>query len=174
MANYNLDPSLTATVVNSFLLYSLKHPHCAVLDSTASITLPTTPSVYKAPTVSSYEDITYDTGTGVFTFPNTDVYHLSLLLNAQPSANNKNIYFYAEANTGAGWVIQQYSAREKTLASSSATEQIVITTEVKYVAGTQIRFYVWGDATMYLKTTDLPGTTAGTVTLAASRILWGK
>ena len=146
--------------------------YIATVNTTASITLPTTPTVIVLPTTSASANITYNNTTGIMTMPSSDTYHLSLWLNCLPSGQNKNIYFYAEANAGAGWVIERFSARSKTLANVNTEEQLVITMDGYFPAGLQLRFYVWGEATVYLKTVDLPGTTAGTATVAAARMMW--
>jgi hypothetical protein len=136
------------------------------------VTLPTTPTVYVADTVLVAEGFTYNTVTGILTFQNSGSYGLSLQLNAEPSASNKNIYFYAETSIdgGATWVITKYSARQLRLDNAIETQLNIISNRY-YATGTMLRFYVWGDATITLKTTDLPGTTPGTVVKPAFRIL---
>ena len=48
--------------------------------------------------------------------------------------------------------------------------QLVIIGSRYYAMGTKIRYYLWGDATVSLVTSNLPGTTAGTVILPAYRL----
>ena len=145
-------------------------PSLEVLDTTATVTLPTTATVFVAPTVSYNDGFTYNTTTGVVTFSYSGSHTLTLVLNASPSAANKNVYFYIEEDTGSGWTPVQYSARLTRLANAVET-QVTLVASQYYAVGTQLRFYIWGDATVNLKTTDLPGTTAGTVTLAAFHLM---
>lgn len=144
------------------------HPSVQIMDTSVSVVLPTTPTVFKPPTTSYNEGFTYSSGTGELTFDNNGSYTVVIQVNAQPSASNKYIYFYVEENTGSGWVINRYTARKLELVN--ATEQQMTITATRYfAAGTKIRHVIWGDATVTLRSTDLPGTTAGTVTLPAFR-----
>jgi len=116
--------------------------------------------------------MTYDSSTGVYTFTNGGVYSLNLTMNPISTASNKNMYFYAEENTGSGWVVKRYSART-TLLKNTTQEQRVFTALVYFAAGTQTRHYVWGEsATITLNSVDLPGTPAGTITVPALRVSW--
>ena len=145
-------------------------PNLEVRDTSASLTLPTTPTVFKPTTAVTQQGLTYDSSTGVISINTTGSYAITILFNAEPSASNKKIYFYVEENTGSGWVIGRYTARELQLQNATQT-QLTISAARWWSFNTQIRFYVWGDATVYLKTADLPGTTPGTVTLPAYRCL---
>ena len=147
------------------------YPNGQILLTAASYTLPTTPAVFTQPTAITQQGISYDAGTGVLTFNVSGSYTLSHTLNCEPSAANKNVYFYVEESTDGGstWVIAQYSARELKLPNATQTQLIIVGARY-YEIGTKIRYYLWGDATVYLKTADLPGTTPGTVTLPAYRL----
>ena len=144
-------------------------PSIELLNTNASVVLPTTPTVFKATTIDYNDGFTYDTSTGVMTTLVTSSYALAIKFNAQPSASNKNIYFYAEEDEGAGWVINRYSARKLELINQTETE-VVINVAHYYHVGTKIRYYIWGDSTITLKTTDLAGTTPGTVTVPAFKL----
>lgn len=144
-------------------------PSIELLNTNASVVLPTTPTVFKATTIANNEGFTYDTATGVMTTLVSSSYSLNLKFNAQPSASNKYIYFYAEEDQGAGWVIDRYSARKLELVNATETE-VVIGVSHYYPTGTKIRYYIWGDSTITLRTTDLPGTVAGTVTVPAFKL----
>ena len=122
-------------------------------------------------TVVSNSGITYNNTTGIYTMTNGGSYSLSITLNATPSASNKKIYFYAEENTGSGWVIKRYSARDRLL-TNTIEDQTLFNASVYFAAATQTRHYVWADSTVTLNSTDLPGTTAGTVTVPAIRVSW--
>ena len=146
------------------------YPSVEILDTTASTALPTVATVFVAPTVAYNNGFSYDASTGILTFNTSGAFSLALVMNAEPSAANKNIYFYVEENTGSGWTPIRYSARLVQLTNAVAT-QVTLAASRYFTTGTQLRFYVWGDATVTLKTTDLPGTTAGTVTLPAFQLM---
>ena len=85
--------------------------------------------------------------------------------------SNKNIYFYAEDSAdGVTWNTTRYSGRQLLLPNATET-QVSVNASRYYAAGTRLRFYVWGDATVTLNTTDLAGTTPGAVTKPAYRFL---
>jgi hypothetical protein len=146
-------------------------PNGEIRLTAASTALPTTPTVFTAPSVITEQGISYDNATGVLTFNTSGSYALSHTFNCSPSAANKKVYFYVEESTDGGstWVISRYSARQLELINGTET-QLVIVGSRYYAMGTKIRYYLWGDATVTLKTTDLSGTTAGTVTLPAYRL----
>ena len=65
---------------------------------------------------------------------------------------------------------EQYELELQELADKQKEEQVQITATRYVKTGTKYRFYIWADATVNLVTTDLPGTTPGTVTLPAIRL----
>tara|TARA_R110000822_G_scaffold9207_9_gene35885 strand:+ start:3181 stop:4497 length:1317 start_codon:yes stop_codon:yes gene_type:complete len=144
-------------------------PSIELLNTNDTVVLPLVPTVFKATTIAHNDGFTYDLATGVMTTLVSSSYSLNLKFNAQPSASNKYIYFYAEEDQGTGWVIDRYSARKLELVNATETE-VVIGVSHYYPTGTKIRYYIWGDATITLKTTNLPGTTAGTVTVPAYKL----
>lgn len=146
-------------------------PNGEIRLTAASTNLPTTPTVWTAPSVITQQGISYDNATGVLTINVSGSFTLSHTLNCSPSASNKNVYFYVEESTDGGstWVIGRYTARELKLANATETQLIIVGSRY-YETGTKIRYYLWGDATVSLKTTDLPGTTPGTVTIPAYRL----
>lgn len=166
-----VESNATAGQVHIHVEKNAWYPSLELLDDTATVTLPTTPTVFKIPTTTYNDGFTYAPSTGVITFNTTGTYTLSLLLNCEPSAANKNVYFYAELDTGSGWSIRRYSARQLKLVNAAQTQMLIASSNY-FATGTKLRIYLWGDATVYLKTTDLPGTTAGTVTIPAVRLLW--
>jgi len=142
-----------------------------ILSTAATTNLPTTPTVLILPTVVLSSGITYNTSTGEFVFTNGGSYSFTMLLNAQASAANKKMYFYAELDTGGGYAIRQYSARD-TLLKTTTTEQTVFVSSNYFPAGTKLKLFLWGDATVSISTVDLPGTTPGTATIPACRIMF--
>lgn len=147
-------------------------PNIEIRDTSASIVLPTTPTVFKPATVANNDGFTYDATTGILTINESGSYAISIQFNAKPSASNKNIYFYAEDSSDGGttWNITRYSGRQLELINGVET-QVNVNSARYYATGTKLRFYIWGDATVTLYTTDLPGTTPGTVTKPAYRFL---
>jgi hypothetical protein len=147
----------------------IQYPSLELLSTETSITLPTTPTVFKATTIAVANSFSFDTNTGIVTVSASGTYSVDLKINAQPTVVNNFVYFYAEINTGSGWVIDRYSAR-KLLMPSFAEIELLHSVSKFLPAGAQFRHYIWGDATTNLKTTNLPGTTAGTVTVPAYKL----
>lgn len=152
--------------------YNRMSNYIDVQTTTSGIVLPTTPTVIKPATTVGSNGITYDSSTGIYTFTYGGTYSLTITLNATASAANKTIYFYAEENIGSGWVIRRYSARSRLLATT-IEEQSLFSASINFAAGTQTRHTIWASsATITLNSTDVPGTTAGTVTIPALRVSW--
>lgn len=147
------------------------YPNGEIRLTAASTALPTTPTVFTAPSVITQQGMSYDNATGVLTINTSGSFTLSHTFNCSPSAANKKVYFYTEESTDGGttWVKARYSARQLELINGTETQLIIVGSRY-YAMGTKIRYYLWGDATVTLKTTDLPGTTPGTVTLPAYRL----
>jgi len=150
------------------------HSNIETVDTASGIALPTTPTVYKpATTVAGAAGITYDSATGIYTFLESKSYTVTITVNATASASNKTLYYYGETNyAGSGWTIVKNSGRSQELLNNSATQMIIILTKY-FPKGLQARFFFWADATITLNTTNLPGTTAGTVIVPAFRTLIG-
>jgi len=164
--------SLTERYHISSAQYASINNHGDFMTTTSGISLPTVPTVIKPVTTVSASGIAYDSATGIYTFTNGGTYTLNMSMNPTTTASNKLLFFYAEENTGSGWTIKRYSARTSLL-KSSIQEQVVFTASVYYAPGTQTRHNVWAEtATFTLNSTDLPGTTAGTVTIPALRVSW--
>lgn len=152
--------------------YNRRNNYMDVQSTTSGIVLPTVPTVIKPVTTVASNGITYDSSTGEYTFTYGGTYSLSITLNATASAANKTLYFYAEEDSGSGWVIRRYSARSRLLATTTE-EQTVFTASIHFDVGTKTRHNIWASsATITLNSTDVPGTTAGTVTIPALRVSW--
>lgn len=143
-------------------------PSLDLIDSAASITLPTTPTIYKPATTLKAEGFTYNATTGVATVDVSGTYTITMAYHATPSASNKNIYSYFEIDTGSGFAAAPYSGLITTLINN-AQAQVQATTSGYFAVGTQIRAYIWADATVTLNTINMPGTTPGTVVVPAFR-----
>ena len=171
IVGYVTEVSITTGAVYVYIDRLPWYPNGEIRLTAASTALPTTPTLFTSPSVVTEQGISYNNATGVLTINVSGSYTLSHTLNCSPSAANKKVYFYVEESTDGGstWVIARYSARQLELINGTET-QLVIVGSRYYAMGTKIRYYLWGDATVTLKTTDLPGTTAGTVTLPAYRL----
>jgi len=148
------------------------YPNAEIRDTRASVTLPTTPQVFAAPTlVAGSSGFTYNSDTGVVTILQNGSYAINIQFNAEPSSSNKSIYFYAEDSAdGVTWNPTTYSGRQLVLQNATET-QVQVNATRYYAANTRLRFYIWGDATVTLKTSNLPGTTPGGVIKPAYRLL---
>lgn len=144
-------------------------PSLQLLSPAASITLPTVPTVFKPSNIIYNDGFLYDDTTGEITFLESSNYTFTVQFNAYPSASNKNIYFYADEFDGTNWVIGRYTARQIRLVNQ-VEDQVQVTAARYFKVGNKLRFNIWGDATVHLNSTDLPGTTPGTVTLPAFRL----
>mgnify|MGYP000063471004 CR=1 FL=1 len=153
--------------------YILNKPGNLALDvqnRSASVAVPISPVVVTPQTIAVTNGITYDTATGVVTLPETNTYTVFTMMNVA-TQNNRTLFTYAEVNLGAGWIISRYSAREMQV--NSQTDGQIVTVSINlFQAGTQLRFPLWASGTnVTLTSVDLPGTTPGTVTTPAYRIL---
>ena len=143
-----------------------------VLNTAATTACPTTPTVLTPSTTVISNGITYNSSTGEIVFTNGGSYALTLMLNATTTSSNKNIYFYAEVDTGSGYAIRRYSARSAEI-TNSITQQYLFASSNYFAKGTKIKLYVWGsDTGINFVSTDLPGTTPGTATVPAVRLMW--
>jgi len=142
-----------------------------IIDTTATRTLATTPTLFTVPTVVSTNGITYNTGTGEFVFTHGGTYMFTCMLNANPTGN-RTVYFYAQIDTGSGYAIRRYSARSARL-TNTIVEQTLFSSTNYWPKGSKLKLYVWSDAaSVALNTVDVPGTTAGNVTIPAVRIMF--
>lgn len=145
------------------------HANLNLLETTGTIVLPTVPTPIKPSVVNRIEGFEYNPATGEITFLESDSYTLTIQLNATPSASNKNIYFYSEEYYEGVWTINRNTARMVRMVNQVEDQVNIIA--ARYVkTGTKFRFNVWSDPTVSLKSTDLPGTVPGTVTIPAIRL----
>lgn len=145
-----------------------------IVDSSTTIALPTTPTVFAPSTATTVltQGITYDTNTGEVVFTNGGSYTLSFMVHATTTSSNKSIYLYASIDTGSGYQIRRFSAREQEV-TNSIDQQYNFVSSNYFPKGTKLKLYLWGSATgINLVSTDIPGTTPGTVTIPAVRIMW--
>lgn len=153
--------------------YNAISNHIEVLSTGSGIVLPTTPTIF-APTASvvTNNGINYNTTTGEVTFVNGGVYNMLLYMNARSSSGVKDVYLYGEIDTGSGYAIKRYSARSSEV-DRTTEEQIHFSATNYFPKGTKLRNYIWSNsATVTLSSVNVPGTTAGTVTIPAYRMMW--
>jgi hypothetical protein len=158
--------------VRDYLLDSSLFPAIDVQNRIASTAIPTTANtVLVLPTkVVETDGLLYDTSTGVITFTRAGIYQHILMLNVVSTAN-RTIYAAAELWDGSQWVKSRYSARQMSV-TSNTDGQVVFQSNNKWAAGSQIRFTLWASGACTTQSVDLPGTTAGTQTVPAIRLLY--
>jgi len=75
-------------------------------------------------------------------------------------------------DTGSGFNILRYSARSKDI-QPSIEDQTMFVATLTIPKGAKTRHYIWAsNNTVTLNSTNVPGTTAGTVTIPACRAQW--
>lgn len=147
------------------------HGALDVQNRVASVAVPTTPTLLVLPTiVTAVGGLNYNTTTGVSTTPFTGVYDTVIQFNVSV-AGARTFYFYIEGDTGGGSTPVRYSGRQINV-NAASDGQIAILSTNYFIANTAFKFFFWvtgGAANMV--TMDLPGTTPGTVTVPAARIM---
>jgi hypothetical protein len=141
-------------------------PSLELVDNTASRLLPEVPTLFTYGVARYNDGFLFDNGE--ITFNASGTYTFNISMNAIAGSSNKKIYFYTEENTGSGWVVNTYTGRELELVNAAKT-QVVIGASRYFRKGSKIRFYIWADASVSLVSTNLPGTTPGTVVVPAYR-----
>jgi len=137
--------------------YVHNSPYLEVVETTATLSLTTTPVILKPATTINSQGITYDSATGEFTFLYAGNYTLSLNINATSTASNQHVYIYAEVDTGSGWTVNANSGKLYELVNAT-TEQIGFTNAIHRVAGQKVRYKIYSDSNkVSLSTFTLPG-----------------
>lgn len=175
----NLNSEVTQRVTTEGILFpdgteqttAWEPSYIEAFDRTASITIPTTPTLLKPnsflPPVN--EGVTYDPLTGEFTFQYEGVYSLSISLNIRGSNAGQIVYVYAQRNIGVGWVNNTNSGKAYKLFNNTDT-QFVNPQSVYRAAGEKTRYYIYaGSSGPILETITLPGVSP-TVYVPAIRI----
>ena len=132
-----------------------------VYDRANTIHLSTTPILLTPVSLGSNVGISYNSSTGIFTFPTAGNYSLSLVVNAKADISGATLYIYAEQNNGSGWAVNQNSGKQFQLVNNQTT-QVVYSQAVHRSAGQQVRYWIFStdpDSKTYLQTTTLPGIT---------------
>ena len=149
--------------------YTVKpNAYIEAYDLSVSITVNSTATLLTPASTGSSSGITYNSGTGVFTFSQEGNYTLALAVNAIASASNQFVYIYAENNTGSGWTLNANSGKIYQLPNGQQV-QIVYSNAVHRTAGQQVRYYIYSNSNkVTLQTASLPSTS--TVYVPAIRI----
>lgn len=135
----------------------------------ATYALTTTPTVLNPDTLVSQTGLVkWDTATGEITTLADAVYTVAVMCNAS-SDNQRTLYFSADVDTGAGFVMQRWSARQSRVTANAAHQNIFVSAN-RFPKGTRIRLYLWASSALNLVTEDLPGF-AGQLTVPAVRLL---
>lgn len=158
-------PPITQSTNNS-----ITYPYLDLQDRSATIAIPTTPTLWKPPTiVTSSGGMLYDSSTGVITLPESRAYSVFTMSNIS-TTGARTLYTYVDVDVGAGFAASRYSGRRMSV-SSAIDGQVVTVSRNVFQAGTKLRFYLWTSGATDAVTTDLPNVAAGTVTSPAFRFL---
>lgn len=138
----------------------VNEPYLEVAETSATISLTTTPQVLTPSTTVASNNINYDSSTGVFTFPIAGTYSQLIAVNAVASSANQYVYIYAENWNGTSWVVNTNSGKQQVLVNNNIT-QITLPNPVRRTAGQKVRYMIYSNgSSVQLQTTTLPGTTA--------------
>jgi hypothetical protein len=142
-----------------------------IMNTSATIAVPITPSFTICPVVAAQQNIGYDPATGIITFLYTQPYVIVVMLNCNTSAN-RTVYGFAYINTqnGAGFVPIRYSGRQKQFNAGNDGQTNFQSANV-FKAGWQLKLGNYASGAMNFVSSDLPGTTPGTLTVPAIRVL---
>lgn len=146
-----------------------------VTDSSASITVPVTPTSFVWGTVrNTNPDIQYDAATGVFTFL-TNNFFTSVANWTVYGASSKEFYADADTSTDGGstWVRGVDSLRIQAVVASGATASFAFSGY--FPAGLKLRFVAWASTTgVTIQTRTVIGSTAPAARLTVSQIIGDK
>lgn len=146
-------------------------PNFELVNYNTTLSLPTIPTVFNPTGNIVSQGILYFQDFGDITFLQSGSYSFSITINAISSSSNKFLYFYTEEDKdGFGYVINRFSARKLRL-HSAEEEQLIISASRFLEKDTKMRFVLWADSGISLKSTDLPGTSPNSVTIPAFRVM---
>lgn len=147
-----------------------------IQDRSASIALPTTPTLLVLPTkIIERGGMLYDTSNGVMTFTENGFYVLNLFVNATTSAS-RTLYAYAEVSNDGGTTWTKLYNSGRRFAINGATDgQVPLSLSANpFNGGQKLRFFAWASGSITATTVDLPGVQAGTVIVPAIRMMYGS
>jgi len=155
----------------SSLFSGFDFPALDIQDRSTTLTLPTTPTVFKPSTIAVQNLIGYDPATGIITLPESRCYQTFLVVNTT-NTGGETIYAYVQVDTGSGFANSIYSGRQLAYGNSTSGQQS--TTSVNsFAAGTRLLFYVWAAGTNASVATQALPNTSPTVYAPAMRLMIG-
>lgn len=117
-----------------------------VTTAVSPIVLSTTPQLLKPTTiVGTHPNVDYDPATGEFTFNVASNFGLSVSVNALASNANQSVYWYAENNNGAGWVVNTNSGKSFALTNGNR-EQVFAANFTRRAAGQKVRYWIYASS----------------------------
>lgn len=126
------------------------------VDTSTSIALTSTPILLQPSTVVANKGTTYDSSTGVFTWPTGGTYNQVITVNAEASAANQYVYIWAENWNGTSWVVNTYSGKQQVLVNNYIT-QVILPNAIRRNNNQQVRYWIASNGNnVSLKTTTLP------------------
>lgn len=164
-----LDLFNVVTQINAGLSPSIIASLDAV-DTAASTAISTTPVVVTVPTITSSQNISFDTGTGIVTFLQSGTYQTIVLLNVFDAVTT-SIFFGSEVDVGGGFVASTLSGRQQNI-NVNINGQVIFSSVNFFPVGTRVRSYVWAsNGTGTYQTTSLTALPGGALQVPAKRLL---
>lgn len=164
-----LDLFNVVTQINAGLSPSIIASLDAV-DTTASIAIPTSPTVITVPTITSIQNVSFDTATGIATFLQSGSYQTIILLNVFDAVTT-SIFYGSEIDIGGGFVASTLSGRQQNI-NANINGQVVFSSVNFFPVGTRVRSYVWAsNGTGTYQTTSLTALPGGALQVPAKRVL---
>lgn len=140
------------------------------VDTNVSTAIPTTPTVATVPTITTQQNISFDTATGITTFLQSGTYQTVILLNVFDAVVT-SIFYGSEIDVGSGFVASTNSGRQQNI-NININGQVVFTSFNFFPAGTRARSYVWAsNGTGTFQTTSLAALPGGAIQVPAKRVL---
>lgn len=138
---------------------------------TASIPIPTSPTVLITPTVATQQNIGFDPATGIATVVKPGNYQVLVLLNVFPTTVN-TIFYGLEVDVGAGFVSSPTSGRQQGV-NLNINGQITFASNSFFApVGLRARIYIWASAgAATFQTTALTALPGGPNSVSATRVL---
>jgi hypothetical protein len=134
------------------------------------VALPTAATTYLSPTIASEVGTpSYDVLTGTFTTPFDGVFNFVLTLNIDVPSGVHTVFMGIKIFNGTSYVPSQYACRSASVRNTEVGQTLLNGT-LKFPKNTKLRFDVWCDSGVNIKTAVLPGS-SGAYTAAASRML---
>ena len=134
---------------------------------TASVDVPTSPTLFVWDTEVADTLGIYNPTTGVFTIPFSGDFNFIFMYNTATVGSAKQLYSAAQLWNGNAWVPLEYSTRQVSVAQGIKAQSTFVSTN-PFQAGAQLRFVTWASATGVTINTESPATG---YTIPAARIL---